>query len=107
MAKKQSAEESKVEGMRLVESNAGTNWNDLADKYLSKYLAEVGPWKDTFLVEEFRGWAERAGLPAPHNAKAFGPVIKRAEKRGWVRSAGYGAAASSNNSPKVLWQAAG
>jgi hypothetical protein len=57
-----------------------------------------------FLTEEARQYAESHGLSAPPDGRAWGHVAKRCQRAGFVISAGFGAAKSSNGSPKVLWK---
>lgn len=58
-----------------------------------------------FLAEEFVRWA-RFKVPAPPDKRAFGSVIQRAVKSGWIVKEGYAPASSSNQSPKCLWRGA-
>ncbi len=58
-----------------------------------------------FLTENVREWAYASGLPLPPDGRAWGAVMRRAERFGYVRAVGYRAARSSNLSPKVLWAA--
>jgi hypothetical protein len=57
-----------------------------------------------FLTEEARHFAESHGLSAPPDGRAWGHVAKNCQRAGVVISAGFGAAKSSNGSPKVLWK---
>jgi hypothetical protein len=60
-----------------------------------------------FLTETVRLYAETfAIIEAPENERAWGAVMRRAAKDGLIRKAGYAPAASSNLSPKVLWEVA-
>lgn len=59
-----------------------------------------------FLIEEARQYAEANGLPLPPDARAWGAVTRRAAAKKRIRKVGFGAAASSNCSPKVLWETA-
>ena len=47
--------------------------------------------------------AEAWGLSPPPDGRAWGHVMARARSRGLIVAVGYGPAASSNGSPKVLW----
>jgi len=58
-----------------------------------------------FLTEEARQFAESHGLSSPPDGRAWGHVAKKCQRAGVVTSAGFGAAKSSNGSPKVLWKA--
>jgi hypothetical protein len=57
-----------------------------------------------FLTEEARVFAESHGLPSPPDGRAWGHIAKRCQRDGTIISAGFGAAKSSNGSPKVLWK---
>lgn len=50
--------------------------------------------------------AVRAEYPTPEgaSAKAWGHVVREAVRLGYVRKHGYAPTASSNGSPKVLWE---
>lgn len=57
-----------------------------------------------FLTEEARQYAESHGLSSPPDGRAWGHVAKNCQRAGITVSAGFGAAKSSNGSPKVLWK---
>ena len=57
-----------------------------------------------FLTEEARQFAEFHGLASPPDGRAWGHIAKNCQRAGIVESAGFGAAKSSNGSPKVLWK---
>ncbi len=76
-------------------------WTKRAIALFSVYARNsTGP----FLTEEARQYAESHGLQEPPDGRAWGHVAKAAQKAGIVVSAGFGAAKSSNGSPKVLWK---
>ena len=76
-------------------------WTKRAIALFSVYARKsTGP----FLTEEARQYAESHGLQEPPDSRAWGHVAKAAQKAGIVVSAGFGAAKSSNGSPKVLWK---
>jgi len=76
-------------------------WTKRAIALFSVYARKsTGP----FLTEEARQYAESHGLQEPPDSRAWGHVAKAAQKSGIVVSAGFGAAKSSNGSPKVLWK---
>jgi hypothetical protein len=56
-----------------------------------------------FLTEEVREWARLHGLPQPPDGRAWGAVMQRAARAGYIMQMGYAKARSSNLSPKVLW----
>jgi hypothetical protein len=88
-----------VDHANAVESE----WSGQAIGMLTAFAAEVGR---PFLIEEARAWAEAHGLPTPPDARSWGAVTKRASAKQRIRKVGFGAAASSNNSPKVKWEKA-
>lgn len=61
---------------------------------------QSAPW----LVEQARRDAEQRGLSAPPDKRAWGAVIQALKRRGLIAMAGYAPSASSNGSPKCLWQ---
>lgn len=78
-----------------------SEWSGQALGMLTAFAAEAtGP----FLIEEVRPWAEARGLPPPPDTRAWGGVTRRAAAKKRIVKAGYGSAASSNCSPKVLWR---
>lgn len=88
-------------GMARVQRSAGDMWMDEALLVLKRFLAtRMTP---TFLVEDIRTFADLTGFKSP-KPKAWGPVIKRAEKLGLVTADGYAPANSSNRSAKVQWR---
>jgi hypothetical protein len=42
----------------------------------------------------------------PPDGRAWGHAARAAQRNGWIRRVGYAPAASSNGSPKCLWEAA-
>jgi len=100
------AEEAAETGMLLAAAHADReigNWSEEALNFFRLY-STIKP--DGFLTEDARAWAEKIGLPPPPDGRAWGYIARRASREGFVRSAGYEKARSSNNSPKVLWRAA-
>lgn len=99
------AEDRAVAGMtRAVEHADRTTdgWRFQALSLLVAYAHEV---RKPFLVEDARRWAEARGLEPPPDGRAYGAVVRMAARR-VLKQAGYGPAASSNGSPKVLWELA-
>lgn len=78
-----------------------SEWSGQALGLLIAFAKERG---GAFLVEEARAYAEAHGLPHPPDARSWGAVIRRAAAKRRVRKVGFGAAASSNCSPKVKWE---
>lgn len=76
-------------------------WSAQADAYAKMMIARRG--FKPFLLEEIVEASKRDGVPQPPDGRAWGGVIIRLAKEGLVRKMGYGAAKTSNTSPKVLW----
>ena len=83
-------------------NEAESEWTGQALAHLVAFALEVGR---PFLIEEARAYAEGKGLPAAPDARAWGTVARRAMAKKRITKVGFGAAASSNCSPKVLWAA--
>lgn len=79
-----------------------SEWTGQALGLLVAFALQVGR---AFLVEEARAWAEAQGLPPPPDLRAWGTVTRRAMAKKRITKVGFGPAASSNCSPKVLWAA--
>lgn len=86
---------------------------DHADRQFSGWVEEAAealgwaatqfPDDGSFTVEQLRQLT--AALPAPPDLRSWGAATQRATKLGYiVRTGGYAAAASSNNSPKPLYR---
>ena len=103
----QQAAASRDTGMALSEANANRakiRWSEDAEMTVILYC-NTHKGQD-FLTEQIREWGEDMGfVDAPPNAKAWGGVMRRSAANGVIRKVGYGAAKSSNLSPKVLWRA--
>lgn len=81
-------------------------WTDDAYGYLVEFVAmSTGP----FMVEQVGAYAEAQGLPYPPSKRAWGGVIKRAQKRGLVEHAGYDRVKNSNAHACIasVWRKAG
>lgn len=90
-------------GMERAERSAGDDWLREVVPLIGLYARNVAP--GTFLTEQAREAITKAGFRKPPNPKSWGPAMKLAEQAGLVAIAGYGAALSSNQSPKRLWRA--
>jgi hypothetical protein len=77
------------------------DWTQKAVALFAEYASQAF---DPFLTEEARQYAESHGLSSPPDGRAWGHVAKKCQRAGVVTSAGFGAAKSSNGSPKVLWK---
>lgn len=90
------------EGMARVGSKVDRlcpGWTAQAEALLSRFLRlHIG---DGFITEEFGEWAEAMGLPEPHDSRAYGPLIVRAAKLGWVAKGGF--KTDRWSSPKTFW----
>ena len=83
--------------------NAGAPWCEQAMVLLEQYrLKAVGK----FLCEDVRVFAESNGLPKPPDSRAWGGVIKRAQRLGIVVPAGYAMTRhpSCHAGVKTAWQ---
>lgn len=80
---------------------AHLGWRLRADELLDRYL-EVANGKP-FLTEQFVEFTV-GYIKAPPDPRAWGGVIRRAAQLGKIVGVGYARAASSNMSPKCLWQ---
>lgn len=91
------------DGISRAAQHAGNRWQRLARGYLLEYLALTCT---TFLAEQFRDFAERRGIEAPPDKRAWGAVLQSAARERLIAKAGCAPALSSNLSPKVLWRPA-
>ena len=80
-------------------------WSDVALAFVRVYVLKTRP-DDIFLTEEVRAAAKEWGLDDPTDGRAWGQVMRRAEREGVIKWVGYLPAASSNGSPKVAWRKA-
>lgn len=60
----------------------------------------------TFMAEDVRRFAERRGLPAPPDPRAWGGVLQRAARAGLIVKAGYGESANpqAHLRPTAMWK---
>ena len=77
------------------------DWTKKAVALFAEYAKQA---PSPFLTEEARQYAESHGLSSPPDGRAWGHVAKNCQRAGVITSAGFGAAKSSNGSPKVLWK---
>lgn len=90
-------------GIERAEAHADrvhADWTAEAFRALGEFL---GYRLTPFLAEEFVTWAETR-VPPPPDPRAWGGPIRRAARAGLIRRIGYAPAASSNPSPKCLWE---
>lgn len=76
------------------------DWQDKAMEYLKKFPRE------RFQVEDLREWAHSNGLIKPPHARAWGAVIKRAQREGLVMHIGYQAVSNTkaHSMPASVWE---
>lgn len=80
-------------------------WSSKAWNLFVRYITEV---KREFMTEDVREWAHNMGLPLPPDSRAWGAIIRRASRKGIIRSIGFAPMKSSNchANPKHVWVAA-
>lgn len=88
------------EGIQRAGDHAGDAWQRRARGYLLEYLAT---FRESFLTEDVRAFADERGLDKPPDGRAWGVVMQSAKREGLIRANGWGAAKSSNLSGKVKW----
>jgi hypothetical protein len=88
---------------RAVEhaDHAVDGWSDWALEAVRQYASRHPD--DPFLTEDVRDWAWKRGLPKAPDDRAWGAVMQRARRAGYIGNVGYRSARSSNLSPKILW----
>ena len=102
--------DARARGLAAAESAADhadrthIDWSARALELFCEY-ASLMPGKK-FLVEDAREFATQAGLEQPPEPRAWGHIVKQAQRMGWVESAGFAPARTSNGSPKVVWRCA-
>lgn len=82
------------------------DWVEEAANFFTDYATNKA-CGHTFLAEEVRAHWDRKRMPAPPDNRAWGVAAKKALKSGSVHVVGFGAAKTSNGSPKALWRARG
>lgn len=99
-----------VEGAERAAAHADRvtpKWSDIALEYLRAFMRAKG--RAAFMTEDVRMAADRGTYvpPAP-DARAWGAVILRAKRLGWLVHAGYAPNKdpSCHGSPKSVWRAA-
>ena len=83
--------------------NAGITWAEQAMNLLEQYKQKAD---GKFLCEDVRVFAENNGLSKPPDSRAWGGVIKRAQRLGIVVPAGYAMTRhpSCHAGVKTAWQ---
>lgn len=92
-------------GIQQAGDHAGARWRSQARGYLLEFLSLIAT-PEGFLAENVRDYAERHGIDAPPDGRAWGVVFQNAARDRLIVKMGYAPAKSSNLSPKVLWRAA-
>lgn len=81
-------------------------WSDRAYAQLVNFRISLGKGGE-FLTEEIRQYAEKSGLPAAPDSRAWGHIILRAKNEGMVEHTGrYERQCSKtcHGSPKSVWR---
>jgi hypothetical protein len=85
-----SGRENRDNGMqKAIESTEAKHpdWSERAFQLFNHYLSML-PKKQTFLMEDFREYAE-GRLPAPRSNRVFGPIAMKAARLGIIERVGY------------------
>jgi hypothetical protein len=77
-------------------------WSDVALMFLERHARRNA----AFMTEEVRVAAEEWGLAAPPYRRAWGAVVRRAVKAGFIAADGFSPqrSASCHCSPKTVWR---
>lgn len=75
-------------------------WTDRAYDWICRYAAE----HSTFISEECTAAAIEAGIPAPHDDRAWGHPFRRASYDLIIKRIGYGISNRRHQSPTPRWQ---
>lgn len=75
-------------------------WCDLAFDWVKTYALA----HREFISEDCTAAADAAGIPKPHDTKAWGVPFKRAAKQKIIVRIGYGVSKRRHLSPTPLWQ---
>jgi hypothetical protein len=92
--------------MNTQQKNVATSvevddWEDAAFSAICEYANEHAG--EEHVAEGIRAFAENKGVPPPHDKRAWGPLITKAETMGVISKAGYAPTKASNGSPKRNW----
>jgi hypothetical protein len=82
-------------------------WTEAAYEFFVGWVA-AKPRKFRFMAEDVRADADKAGVAAPPDARAWGIVVTRAARFRIIKRAGYGPqrAAGCHMAPKSIWERA-
>lgn len=98
------AERARDAGIKQACDNAEDkipSWNDIAYEYLVEKLKTI---HSPFMTEDIRAMAEAGGVPIPPSKRAWGGIIKRAQKNGLVAHAGFSQVKDENSHRAVAAQ---
>jgi hypothetical protein len=90
------------QGIARAGDHAGDRWKRSARGYLLEFLSSP---RLEFLAEDVREFAEGRGIESPPDGRAWGAVMRSAQRDGLICAVGAARAKSSNLSYKVLWRA--
>lgn len=76
------------------------HWGSLAFDWIKTYALA----HREFISEDCSAAAVAAGIPAPHDTKAWGPAFARASRQRIIVRIGYGVSKRRHLSPTPLWQ---
>lgn len=82
---------------------ARIDWEIDAYMHLTKFVRLAKRKRHSFLAEEVRQYAMEKGLDDSQDARAWGGVIRLANKNGLIEKIGAMPARTSNHSLKTLW----
>jgi len=99
MAGKRTGAELRDKGIKQSIDNAGTPWKEKALKFVLSYPG------DEFMTEDVRQYAYRKGLEKPPSERAWGSIILRARKMGWVKFLRYDSVDNpkAHKTPATVW----
>ncbi|WP_293371474.1 hypothetical protein [Nevskia sp.] len=80
--------------------HASPGWSIAAFEFLRDYARR----HVQFMAEDVIRLASVSDIPKPPDGRAFGSIIQRAVREGLIKKLGYAPAATSNLSPKCVWQ---
>lgn len=86
---------------------AAASWNDAALDQVVDFLTGKS-MTETFFGTDAREYAHAHGLVQPKDTRAWGGVMRRAEKAGFIEHAGFGRSPNpaSHSSPVAIWKRA-
>lgn len=89
-------------GMNLVADRAGEDWKESAYRSLINFAEN----NTKFMTEDARLFAERNGVPRPHDNRAWGIVVVRAIKAGIIKRCNYAPSKTGHMRPMPVWSSA-